>query len=270
MERETFEQLLSDWLDEPQRDELRARVDAAAADSDERGALRAAWERLDGLIRAAPDVTRLVYWPRMRERFLGAVADDHVELAEVDRHLAGLPGIEHRVRWERLQPRICAAVQPTIDDALAMLPPIDSRIDWQRLKTRIRDGVTASVIILQTRRRRNWRIGTAAAGLLAAAAALALFVWWPFGGGPGPAPQPERTNFAAGGAERIGDRGQSADARAAGIARVAIVREVETSPPPVPPVSVAWAEGAVGDSELFLMIEPRTAVAAAAPETFGF
>lgn len=68
MDRETFEQLLSQWLDHSQDDELRAAVEAAAAESPELDHLKNEWVRLDRLVRGGPAAVDRIDWPRFRQR----------------------------------------------------------------------------------------------------------------------------------------------------------------------------------------------------------
>ncbi len=116
MNREEFEQLVSRWLDEPQREDLKAAVERAVAGSAELTRLRDQWRRLDELIRAAAVEPAGVDWPRLRRRILSALCESAapgvpaVEEESLDRALAMLPEVEPRVDWEKLQRRIMARV----------------------------------------------------------------------------------------------------------------------------------------------------------------
>jgi hypothetical protein len=114
--REEFEQLVSRWLDEPQREDLKAAVERAVAGSDELARLRDQWQRLGELIRAAALEPAGVDWQRLRRRILSALRESAapgvpaVEEESLDRALAMLPAVEPRVDWEKLRHRIMARV----------------------------------------------------------------------------------------------------------------------------------------------------------------
>ena len=112
MDRETFEQLLSQWLDHPQDDELRAAVEAAVAQSPELDQLKNEWARLDQLLRSYRAGIDRVDWPRFRHRISAGL--DPVEIG-LDESLRGVTAIEHRVDWPRLRQRISRAVDGADD-----------------------------------------------------------------------------------------------------------------------------------------------------------
>ena len=107
MDREAFEQLVSDWLDRPEHDELCRAVAAAAAESSELERLKDEWVRLDRLVRSASSAVDQVDWPRFRERIDQALDSDREEL---DEKLRGLTDVQQRVDWPRLRERISRAV----------------------------------------------------------------------------------------------------------------------------------------------------------------
>ena len=109
MDRETFEQLLSAWLDEPQRDDLHRRIEAAVAESRELGRLRDEWLRLDRLVRGSLPRADRVDWRRFQEHVAAAIAPDAADGA-LDEKLRRSMEIEQRVDWPRLRRRISQAV----------------------------------------------------------------------------------------------------------------------------------------------------------------
>ena len=112
MDRESFEQLVSQWLDHPEDDELRAAVESATAASPALDRLKHEWIRLDRLVRsAAPGVDR-VDWPRLRQRISTELVPDESGL---DESLRAVTNIEQRVDWPRLSQRISQAVDDARD-----------------------------------------------------------------------------------------------------------------------------------------------------------
>lgn len=109
MDRETFERLVSEWLDEPERDELQAAIEAAVAETPTLCRLRDEWLRLDRLVRRGLPAVEGVDWPRLRRRIderLGPTFSD----AGLDERLRDLTAVAHRVDWSRLRKRISQAV----------------------------------------------------------------------------------------------------------------------------------------------------------------
>jgi hypothetical protein len=109
MNRETFEQLLSEWLDEPERDDLRARVEAALAETPALASIRDQWQRLDQLVRSAFPGGGRVDWSHFRRRVDADLETSGTE-ATLDERLRRLTAVEHRVDWPRLHHRISRAV----------------------------------------------------------------------------------------------------------------------------------------------------------------
>jgi len=107
MDRETFEQLVSEWLDQPERDDLRRRVAAAEAESPGLERLKDEWVRLDQLVRRASAGIRHVDWHRFRQGIDEKLAPGGPGL---DERLRELTSIEQRVDWPRLRERISRAV----------------------------------------------------------------------------------------------------------------------------------------------------------------
>jgi len=141
-----FEQLLSSWLDEPQRQDLAATVEHAAAANPALARLREQYVRLERLARSLPGPK--VDWTRLCQRISAAV--DEAGVGE-------------------------AAEDARLDEQLRqLLPEISTRVDWHRL----RDRLVAAVVREDARRRaarRTWRL-VGAGGLLAAAACVTLWV----------------------------------------------------------------------------------------------
>ncbi len=82
MSREDIDAGLSDWLDEPERAELRAEVERLIRESPELGLLRADWERLTELLRTSGQCPGgEVEWDRLRERILRTSVDQSASAA---------------------------------------------------------------------------------------------------------------------------------------------------------------------------------------------
>jgi hypothetical protein len=109
MDREIFEQLVSQWLDEPERDELRTQVEQAAAESDELARLWDEWLRLHQLVRDALPGTESVDWAAFRQR-VGAAVHTSAPGRDLDEHVRRTTDIEGQVDWSRLRARIAQAV----------------------------------------------------------------------------------------------------------------------------------------------------------------
>lgn len=239
MDRERFEQLVSQWLDQRDDAALRAEIERCAADSAELDALLVQWQSLDRLIRAGLTMTQQIAWERLGSRLRAAVAEsgaatgtevgdaDDRTGAALDRALAALPGVEQRVDWARYRERVGAAVR---EDAGQAERPRGDR----------RDEAAPRVIRFPLRR--------VALGLLGAAAAAAILVavFLP----PAlrePVPLAAPTGFA-----RLAVSGVVASA--AGPDGVAVAARVTVSGPAgesEPPRLAAI------EPEIFLMIDPR-------------
>jgi hypothetical protein len=116
MDRAAFEQLVSEWLDQPERDDLRTKVTAAAAQSSELERLKNEWVRLDQLVRNTPAGVDSIDWTAFQERIGQRLdADD----ARLDERLRKLTSPEQHVHWTRLRERIIQAV-----DHAAEPPPL--------------------------------------------------------------------------------------------------------------------------------------------------
>lgn len=109
MDRETFEQLVSQWIDQPERADLRSQIDAAASESGELNRLKEEWLRLGRLLRYAPPSLDRVDWPRFQQRVVAAIEQDDADHA-LDETLRDLTAVGQRVDWRRLQQRISQAV----------------------------------------------------------------------------------------------------------------------------------------------------------------
>lgn len=110
MDREAFEQLVSEWLDTPARGDLRARIDAALAAEPALAELFEQWRRLDGVFRENLPQLPSVKWPRLARRISRAVDREAEDAHGVDEVLRRLPGIDRRVDWQRVGNRIADAV----------------------------------------------------------------------------------------------------------------------------------------------------------------
>ncbi|MCK4340486.1 MAG: hypothetical protein KAY37_02030 [Phycisphaerae bacterium] len=150
MNRAEYEQLVCAWLDEPGREDLRARVVTAAQADPEFTRLLDEWCRFDELLRRGLPEPHGVAWARFKEHLAAALDDD------VDR-------------------------DDVLDQALRGLQPIDDCVDWPRMRGRIVSALTGreGSVTARTARRNRWI--TAGAALLAAAAVL-LFSFMPEAG----------------------------------------------------------------------------------------
>jgi hypothetical protein len=140
MDRERFEQLVSEWLDEPGREDLRARIEAAAADSPELARLRGEWLRLDRLVRTVPTGADQVDWPRLRQAI-----NDNVEVGNPSTALNGklreLTSVRERVFWPRFRRRVAEAVAGVPDQ------PTTARFPYRRTMTGVA-ALAAAVALL--------------------------------------------------------------------------------------------------------------------------
>jgi len=152
MDREAFEQLVSDWLDRPDDVELRRRIARAIEATPELAEVRDQWRRLHALLQAEPTVLRNIRW----ERFHGHV---HAAVSDEDGSSSGAP----------------------LDAMLQSLPGVADRVDWQRQRQRIANEITRETL-QPSRSRVRWPRFLAAAGVFAAAAAVVLLVL--YGEGP--------------------------------------------------------------------------------------
>lgn len=109
MHRDAFEQLVSEWLDQPGRDDLRRRIDQAVAESPALAPVLDEWQRLDCLLRAARPWTQDIDWVRFRQR-IAAGLDPEAVGARLDERLRALTDVESRVDWPRLRRRISRKV----------------------------------------------------------------------------------------------------------------------------------------------------------------
>ena len=73
MEREDFERKLSEWLDRPHCDKLRAMIDRAVAQTPRLRPIRAEWQRLNDFVKSTGDAPAGVEWRRLRKSILKAV-----------------------------------------------------------------------------------------------------------------------------------------------------------------------------------------------------
>jgi hypothetical protein len=111
--RERFEQLVSQWLDQPDDDELRARIEAAVASSPGFGRLKGEWIALDHLVRQATSTAVAADWARLREHIARGLSNgggqDRATEAALDGLLRSRTAVEQRVDWDRYGRRVAAA-----------------------------------------------------------------------------------------------------------------------------------------------------------------
>jgi hypothetical protein len=142
MDRDAFEQLISEWLDARHDLALRAHLDAAIQTDPGLAVVLAEWQTLDRLVRSGVPTPRGVDWARF-QKVLSAGID-----------AAGDP-------------------DAALDAALGRSPTIERAIDWTRMKDRISAAVDADAAARRrAHTRRLWLGGTAGAALTAAAALI--------------------------------------------------------------------------------------------------
>jgi hypothetical protein len=141
MDREAFEQLVSEWLDQPERADLRARIEAAVVESPAFGRVRDEWLRFDRLIRGAGLHTGRVDWPHFRLRIAERLESAHGDAA-LDERLRTLTAVERRVDWPHLRRRI-SAVLAGVDGGRAA-----PRIPLRRLGAGLALLATAAALVL--------------------------------------------------------------------------------------------------------------------------
>jgi len=150
MNREDFEQLVSAWLDEPGRADLRALIDTAVRENPRLAAVLDEWRRLGGLLRRDARELDNIDWSEQQARISFAL-HNAASVADAD------------------------AEDEALDAVLRGLPRVDDLVDWSRFHGRVSTAVARAARPGAARRRRHrWIAG--AAGVLAAAAALLLAV----------------------------------------------------------------------------------------------
>lgn len=95
MKHQAFEQLVSEWLDRPARDVLRARIEAALHADPSLARLMSEWLRLNELIRRGLPGPDGVQWDQFKGRvaaLLERSSDDSAHGDEADR-TAGPPAV---------------------------------------------------------------------------------------------------------------------------------------------------------------------------------
>ncbi len=157
MDVDRFEQLVSRWLDEPQREDLLEEIETCCAQAPDLRTVYEAWVRLDALIRAAGrDVDAAVDWARLRARVLACCA---AELPDDDfeRFLRASTGLDAAVDWARLRDRIAASVRRDSTRAAR---------GWNRpgLRTAVALLATAATLLLVSPRIVAWRKRAPAGG----------------------------------------------------------------------------------------------------------
>lgn len=109
MDRETFEQLVSQWLDQPDREDLRERIDLAVAADPELRTLLDGWVRFDRALRDATQASHAVDW-KLFQQGIGSAIEGCSAEERVERRIRHATDITARVDWNRLRERITQAV----------------------------------------------------------------------------------------------------------------------------------------------------------------
>ena len=126
MNRDQFQQLVSQWLDQLQNHELRARIETAAAESPELARLKDEWVALDRLVRQATPTVQALDWERLQQRIVQQVQHAAEETAgpepQLDDVLRGHTAVERRVDWPRYRRRVTAAVGAVERPAVIRFP----------------------------------------------------------------------------------------------------------------------------------------------------
>lgn len=185
MIRDEFERLLSDWLDEPLRADLREVIENAAADNPELAAIRDAWRRVHGLTWDKPIALSQIDWERSA---LGIAAKIDAEIANSDKSdelnsilkLAIAP-VELSVDWMRFSTRVSDAIDASVDAEIAP-GPLDGAlrsspagVAWKQERERIA-AATHTIDLERPKRVRTIRLVGWTTGLAAAASIGWLFI----------------------------------------------------------------------------------------------
>ncbi len=185
MIRDEFERLLSDWLDEPLRADLREIIENAAAENPELAAIRDDWRRVHALTWDKPIELFRIDWEQS-VRSIAARIDADVSHAEKADGLdsifkLSIAPVELSVNWRRFAARVGEAIDASVaaelapsnlDDAL-QLPP--AGISWKQERERIA-AATHTLARIRPQRARTFRRMAWTSGLAAAAAIGWLFI----------------------------------------------------------------------------------------------
>lgn len=185
MIRDEFERLLSDWLDEPLRADLREIIENAAAGSPDLAAIRDDWRRVHALTWDKPIELLRIDWEQSARSIAARIDADvtHAEKAdELDSILKlAIAPVELSVDWRRFAARIGEAIDQSVaaelapshlDDALRHSP---SGIPWKQERERIALA-THTIERSRPKRARTIRMASWISGLAAAAAIGWLFI----------------------------------------------------------------------------------------------
>jgi len=232
MDREAFEQLVSAWLDEPDRADIRARLDAAAAEDSEFARLREQSVRLDRSLREVAATPLPVAWSRLAAR-VGDAIDAAVGEDQTDAEL---------------------------DARLRARPALEARVDWSRFRARVSNAIGRPGAARQVWRHPRWRLSLAA-GLLATAAALLLLLFTY-------APTPSTKPIGPAGVAHVSvlaPGGTSAPAAALRPVARLVVLEESAVPTSQPGERNGAPEARSAEPEVYFMLEPPQGRLAAAP-----
>lgn len=244
--REQLERLLSEWLDEPGREELRSRVDALVGDDAELIAIRRTWLRMNAVFRAPPRVN----WAKQRERIMTMLPAAPLSSEQTDQQLDAVLRASSGaapVNWGQLQARVSQAVAAATGARRA--EAADSPLSEPRIV-----------------RFPSWKRAIAGVGL-AAAALLALWLapHWLFTATMPTAPKVNDGNFVMVRVTPVKESTKAShDAAVQVTMRVAAMRDdsIRTAPPDEQAIAAA--------SEDLFMIDPLAPAATpATSEEYG-
>jgi hypothetical protein len=185
MIRDEFERLLSDWLDEPLRADLREIIENAAAENPELSTIRDGWRRVHALTWDKPIELSRLNWEqsaRVIAAKIDADAATYAQTSELDALLKlAIAPVEMRVDWGRFTAHLAKAIDAEVDREIAV-GPLDQAlrapsagVAWKRERERIASA-TQTLKIARPNRARTIRLIGWASGLAAAAAIGWLFI----------------------------------------------------------------------------------------------
>lgn len=112
MRPERFEQLVSDWLDQPQRADLREQIAAALRAHPELAKCKTEHEHLHDLLRdaTASGAEAGVRWPRFRQETHARVREPRASTVPSDDSLRRATTIGEQVDWDRFRADVMASI----------------------------------------------------------------------------------------------------------------------------------------------------------------